>query len=84
MLSDEQIEAIHLAMLELLDGAAARVNGRGDVYEMALLIASSQEQLQQAPSMLGIASSPSGPGRNPEPLPPEIVLEMDRVALRWK
>jgi len=34
VLSDEQIEAIHLAMLELLDGAAARVNGRGDVYEM--------------------------------------------------
>ena len=63
MLSDEQIEPIHLAMLEgtgiqithpqaleLLDGA-----GTGDIYEMALLIAGSQEQLQQAPPTLGTA-----------------------------
>ena len=46
MLSDEQIERIHLGTLEVLDGAGARVNGRGDIYEMALLIAGSQEQLQ--------------------------------------
>ena len=92
MLSDEPI---HLATLVVLGGNGIQINlpqalelldgaGAGDVYEMALLIVGSQEQLQQAPSMLGTTSSPSRPRHNPEPLLPETVLGLDRMANHWK
>ena len=73
MLSDEQIEKIHVTMLEALAGTGIQITharplelldaaGAGDVYEMASLIAGGQKQLQQAPSTLGTGSSPAGPG----------------------